>query len=392
MSSELDQKIRIPLSVPQLDGNEWAYLKECLDTNFVSSVGPFVERFEHLVAEFAGARHAVATVNGTAGLHLALRLSDVRPEDEVLVSALTFIAPANAVRYLGAWPVFIDAEPHYWQMDAAAVERFLEEQCVTRDGKVYSRLSGRRIAAIVPVHILGHPVDLDAICEIAGRFQIPVVEDASEALGARYRGRRIGGGCNMCVFSFNGNKLITTGGGGMVTTPCQTVATAARHLTTQAKAHPHEYEHDQVGYNYRLTNLQAALGCAQMEEVCGKISAKQAIAARYRTAFEDLPGITLMPEAGWAESTFWLSTILVDEREYGMSSRALREVLDGENIESRPLWQPLQRSPAHQAFFHRACPVADHLWRTALSLPCSAGLREAEQSRVIDVVRCNRKG
>src|SRR5450631_470569 len=244
---------RIPLSVPEIRGNEWKYVKDCLDTNWVSSVGSYVDQFEKMTAEYVGAKHAIATVNGTSALHIAMLLAGVNAEDEVLVSTLTFIAPVNAVRYIGAWPVFIDAEQQYLQIDPAAVVDFLENGCTWDGHELRNRRSGRRVAAILPVHILGHPVDLDPVMAVAAKYALPVIEDATEGLGARYRGKSLGSFGSAGCFSFNGNKIITTGGGGMLVTDDATWAARARYLTTQAKDDPIEYVHNAVGYNYRLT-------------------------------------------------------------------------------------------------------------------------------------------
>jgi perosamine synthetase len=377
----------VPLCVPELRGNEWTYVKECLDTNWVSSVGTYVDRFERAVADRVGVAHAVATVNGTAALHIALQLAGVRADDEVLVSTLTFIAPANAIRYVGAHPVFIDAEPEYWQMDPAAAARFLERECELRDGELRNRGTGRRVSAIVPVHILGHPVEMGPVLELARRYGLKVIEDATESLGAEWEGRPTGQFGDIACFSFNGNKLITTGGGGMLVTNDDALARRARHLTTQAKDDPIEYVHGEVGYNYRLTNVLAAMGVAQMEVVDEYIQAKRAIAVRYAAGLRDVPGITLMREAPWARSVFWLYTVLVDERAYGIDSRALLRALGERKIQSRPLWQPLHLSGAHRGESATECPVAERLNREALSLPCSVGLSESEQARVIEAIR-----
>lgn len=376
----------IPLVVPEIRGNEWKYVKECLDTNWVSSVGSYVDRFEKTVADRVGAKYAIATVNGTAALHIALMLAGVEANDEVLVSSLTFIAPANAIRYVGAWPVFIDAEPKYWQMDPQAVVDFIENGC-RRDGtSLWNRRTGRRVRAILPVHILGHPVDLDPIIEVAARYSLPVIEDATEGLGARYRSKSLGSIGNIGCFSFNGNKIITTGGGGMLVTSDPELAARARYLTTQAKDDPIEYVHNAIGYNYRLTNVLAAMGCAQMEQLDDFISAKRQIAKRYQDALASLPGITLPQEADFAFSTFWMYTVLVDEEKAGVGSRALMKQLDAKKIQTRPLWQPIHRSPAHKESGNVACPVADRLCQQALSLPSSVGLTEAAQASVIDAI------
>ena len=376
----------IPLAVPAIQGNEWRYIKECLDTNWVSSVGPFVDRFESEIAARIGTRFAVATVNGTAALHVALLLAGVKPEDEVLVSTLTFIAPVNAIRYVGAWPVFIDAEPDYWQMDPSRVADFLERGCRWHKSALHNRLTGRRVSAVIPVHILGHPVDLDPIIEIARKYNLKVIEDATEGLGSTYKGRPLGSIGDVGCFSFNGNKIITTGGGGMLVTSNEEWARKAKYLTTQAKDDPTEYVHSEVGYNYRLTNLLAAMGCAQLEQLEAFISTKQRIASRYAEGLQGLPGISLMKEASWASSSWWLYTVLVDNAVFGTDSRQLMRSLNSKKIQTRPLWQPIHLSGAHRGSTTKM-PIAEKLYQQALSLPCSAGLGENDQSRVIEEVR-----
>jgi perosamine synthetase len=376
----------IPLCVPEIGGNEWNYVRECLDTGWVSSAGAFVDRFERELAERAGTAHAVATVNGTSALHVALLLAGVEPDDEVAVSSLTFIAPVNAIRYVGAWPVFIDAESSYLQMDTTALADFLERGCDWRDGVLRNRRTGRRVRAIVPVHILGHPVDMDPVMALARRFGLRVVEDATESLGATYRGRPVGGIGHVGCFSFNGNKLITTDGGGMLVTDDPALAARARYLTTQAKDDAIEYVHGEVGFNYRLTNIQAAMGSAQIERMDEFLSAKRRIAQRYADALGGVHGLQVMQEAAWASSAWWMYTIRMDEARCGVGSRALMAALGARGIQTRPLWQPVNRSPAHAAAEPAGCPVAETLNRTALSLPCSAGLTDAMQDRVIAAV------
>jgi perosamine synthetase len=246
----------IPLCVPEIRGNEWKYVRECLDSGWVSSVGSYVNAFEEVVAAASGVPYAVATVNGTAALHIALLCAGVEPGDEVLVSALSFIAPANAIRYVGAYPIFIDAEEAYWQLDPTLVERFLEDGCRIEGDTVRNKLTGRRVRAILPVDVLGHSADLDAIVRLARRFELKVIEDATESLGASYNGEPCGVRADVACLSFNGNKLITTGGGGMLVTADAEVARRARYLTTQAKDDPIEYVHGKIGFNYRLTNVQ----------------------------------------------------------------------------------------------------------------------------------------
>lgn len=378
----------IPLCVPYLGGNEAKYLAECLETNYVSSVGPFVGRFEREMARYVGVRHAVSTINGTAALHLALLAAGVERDDEVLVSTLSFIAPANAVRYCGAWPVFIDAEPGFWQMSAEAAGEFLDLRCSVGGGVTRNRATGRRIRAIIPVHILGQPVDMDPIIQLARRFGLTVIEDATEGLGAEYRGRKVGTLGDMACLSFNGNKLITTGGGGMVLTSDEQFAKRCRYLSTQAKDDPVEYIHGEIGYNYRLTNLAAALGCAQLERIEDHVAVKRRVNATYRRGLESTPGISFPLVADSCCPVYWLSTVLIDPTVYGLGSRQLMQRLAGEGIGTRPLWQPLHLSPAHRHGGNRiSLPVAERLAADALSLPSSVALSSDDQARVVAALR-----
>jgi perosamine synthetase len=376
----------IPLCVPELRGNEWNYVKECLDSNWVSSAGPFVGRFESALANYVGTQYAVATSTGTAALHVALLVAGVKPEDEVLVSDLSFIAPANAIRYVGAWPVFIDAEPSYWQMDEARVLEFLGNGCKCIDGKLINRATGRRVTAILPVHILGHPVDLDPISEIAQKYELAIIEDATESLGSEYKGRKVGTLGHIACFSFNGNKIITTGGGGMIVTNNSEWAARAKYLTTQAKDDPIEYAHKEIGFNYRLTNIQAAMGCAQMEYLPEFVEIKRKVAQSYALGLARVEGVTIMTEASYARSAFWLNTILIEKERYGQDSRALMKRLERRGIQARPLWQPLHESPAHSNASVVGGKVAIKLNRCALSLPSSVGLSDEQVTEVIEAI------
>ncbi len=378
---------RIPLCVPEIAGDEWRHVKACLDSGWVSSAGPYVERFEAAFAARLGAGLAVAMVNGTAALQIALLAAGLRPGDEVLVPSFTFIAPANAVRYAGAWPVFVDAEAETWQMNPDRVVDFLERQCDWIGGELRNRATGRRLGALLPVHVLGHPVDMAPVLAVAETFGLPVVEDAAEGLGAMYRGRPVGRLGQIGCFSFNGNKLMTTGGGGMLVTDDPALAKRARYLSTTAKDEPVEGVHGAIGYNHRLTALQAALGCAQLERLDHLLGAKRRIAARYGEALAGLPGITVMPEAHWADSAFWLYSIRVDEAAAGISSRELRARLGRAGIETRSFWQPLHLSPAHAGAPCLGGAVAERLYREVLSLPCSCGLAAEDQDRVIAAVK-----
>lgn len=373
----------IPLSEPSIRGNEWKYVKECLDTGWVSSAGPFVGQFESDLAAYIGVRHAVATASGTAALHVALLVAGVGPGDEVLVPTLTFIATVNALRYVGANPIFIDAEPSYLQMDTRIAREFLENQCVWNGSELRNRRTNGRVRALMPVHVLGHPVDMDPLLELAAKYKLHVIEDASESLGARYKNRMTGSIGDIACFSFNGNKILTTGGGGMIVTNNEVWAARARHLTTQAKRHPTEYVHDEVGYNYRLTNLQAAVGCAQMERLDDMIGSRRANAAAYAAQFASVPGLTSVGEAPWAFSNFWLYTVLVDVDRYGMDSRALLKSLSNAGIQARPIWQPIHLSMPYKNAFPTHCPQAELLYQTALNLPSSFGLTRAQLERVV---------
>ena len=380
----------LPLCVPELRGNEWKYVKECLDTGWVQSVGSYVEKFEANVADFVGSRFGVATVNGTAALHIALKVAGVEASDEVLISTLTFIAPANAIRYIGAYPVFIDAEPEYWQMDPQRVLDFLHKGCQWREGALYNRSTGRRVKAIVPVHVLGHPVDLDTIQEAARQYNLAIVEDSTESLGAKYRGKMVGNLADISCFSFNGNKIITTGGGGMIVTDNEQWARKAKYLTTQAKDDPLEYMHSEVGYNYRLVNVLAAIGCAQMEQLPEYIQSKRHIASEYSRALDGIAGVTPMKQADWAYSTFWLYTILINREAFGIGGRDLLRALEKSKIQTRPLWQPIHRSKAFADCGPFDCPVADNLNAEALSLPCSVGVTDEDIHYVVEALISSR--
>ena len=328
----------------------------------------------------------VATSSGTAALHLALLVAGVEPDDEVLVSTLTFIAPANAVRYVGAWPVLIDADATNGQMDPTRVASFLNDECDWRNGALVNKTTGRRVRAVLPVHVLGHPVDMAPIVEEARRFDLVVIEDATESLGALYRGEPVGHIGDIACFSFNGNKLLTTGGGGLLVTDREEWAQKAKYLSTQAKDDPIEYVHHEIGYNYRLTNVQAAMGCAQLEQIDSYLASKRRTFERYVEAFAEVPGLRVIPEADWARSACWMPTVLVDEAQFGMDSRALLRHLEEARIQTRPLWQPLHRSRPHGTSYACGGEVAARLASEALSLPCSVGLTAEEQERVIDAV------
>ena len=376
----------IPLCVPEIVGREWQYIKECLDTNWVSSVGAFVDKFEIGLASYIGVKRSVATTSGTAALHIALLVAGVQPDEEVLVSTLTFIAPANAIRYVGAWPLFVDADPVYWQMDISKLYDFVKNDCDWESGSLHNKHTGRRITAIMPVDILGHSCDIEPIVELARQYNLVVIEDATESLGSQYYGHMVGQLADIACFSFNGNKTITTGGGGLLVTNNDEWANRARYLTTQAKDNAIEYIHNEIGYNYRLTNLQAAMGCAQLESLDDYVMKKRSLALVYSDALNKVDGIKPMVVADWCTSSYWLYTVLVDPNEYGITSRGLMSLLTQYNIQTRPLWQPNHLSPAHAQSYYLGGPVSENLFNNALSLPSSVGLTKEQQNRVIECV------
>lgn len=377
---------RIPLSVPYLCGREDEYLHACILENAVSSVGPFVTKFERQFAEAVGAGHAVACASGTAALHLALLASGVRPGDLVLVSTLSFIASANAVCYAGAEPVLIDCAMDSWQIDPDLVERFFAEDCRLEDQSCIHRDSGRRVSALMPVHILGHAAPVARLAEIAASYKVPLVEDAAEAVGVRLDGRTVGCFGSAGCFSFNGNKTMTAGGGGMVVTNSGALADYVRLLSQQAKVPGREYIHREIGYNYRMSNLHAAVGLAQLETLDGILEKKRRIAVRYSGAFSEIGGLSWIRPMPGSESAWWLFTVALDPDVASLTPRRLMEHMDRANIETRLLWQPLHLSRPHARSGRVGGKVAERVYETALSLPSSAGLRAEEQDRVISEV------
>jgi len=370
---------RIPLAEPSIGGNAAAYLQECLATNFVSSVGPFVDRFEQAFAEVVGARHAVACSSGTAAIHLALRVLDVGPGDDVLVADLTFVASVNPITYVGARPVLVDAEAATLNQDPALIIAELDRRAAAGE---------RQPAAIELVHLVGHPAAIDEVVAAADRHGIPVIEDASEALGARYTegphaGRHVGTIGRLGAFSFNGNKLITTGGGGMIVTDDEALARRARHLSTQARLPGLAYDHDEVGYNYRLSNIAAALGLAQLEELDRLLTARRDIAARYDAAIAGIDGLRAAPRAAWADPSFWLYTATLDEPDADRRDRILA-ALGADGIEARPIWRPIHQTRLYTEAARLGGDVADRIFASAVCLPSSSSLTRDDQDRVIE--------
>ena len=365
----------LPLHEPSFAGNEWGYVKECLDTGWVSSVGAFVDRFEADLAAYAGVKRAIATVNGTAALHVCLLLAGVEAGDEVLIPSLTFIATANAVSYCGAVPHFVDSEERTLGLDPLRLAEHLRETVELRPDGSYNRVTGRRIRAVVPMHAFGHPVDLDPLCEVCGRFGIELIEDAAESLGSFYKGRHTGNWGRLSAVSFNGNKIITTGGGGAILTNDEELAARAKHLTTTAKVpHRWEFNHDMTGYNYRLPNLNAALGCAQLELLPGFLADKRRLAERYSAAFAGVAGLRFVTEPPFAGSNYWLNALLLDE-ELACERDALLALTNDAGIMTRPAWTLMHRLPMFAGFPRMAdLSVAESLERRLINIPSSAFL------------------
>lgn len=369
----------LALHEPCFAGNEWRYVKECLDTGWVSSVGKFVDRFEEDLAAFTGVKRAVAVVNGTAALHVCLLLAGVKAGDEVLIPALTFIATANAVCYAGAVPHLVDCDARTLGLDPAKLASYLDEAACVRDGACYNRRTGRRIAAVVPMHTFGHPVDLDALSDLCNRFCIPLIEDAAESLGSWYKGRHTGNWGLLSALSFNGNKTITTGGGGAILTNDEELGRLAKHITTTAKVpHRWEFNHDRVGFNYRLPNINAALGVAQLEQLPSFLEAKRALAARYQAALENVSGVSFFTEPAGCRSNYWLNTLLLEPACAARRDELLSATNDA-GIMTRPAWTLMSRLPMFADAPRMDLSVAQDLERRIINIPSSVELGRVEQ-------------
>jgi perosamine synthetase len=358
----------IPVYEPDLSGNELRYVTDCVQTSWISSIGEYVGRFEQEFARFCGARYGIATSNGTTALHLALVTLGIGAGDEVLVPTLTFIATANAVTYTGARPVLVDSEAQTWNLDLARLEESITP----------------RSKAIIPVHVYGHPVDMDPLLEIARRHGLYVIEDAAEAHGAEYKGRVVGPLGDIGCFSFYGNKIVTTGEGGMLVTNDGQLAERAAMLRDHAMSPERRYWHFEVGYNYRLTNLQAAIGVAQMERVHELIAVKRRNAHYYNSLLREVRGITLPPEAPWAKSVYWMYSILVEDS-FAAGRDELAAHLKKRGIDSRPFFHPLHTMPPYRQDI--SLPVAESLAGKGLNLPSSALLREGDIERIVGAIK-----
>lgn len=365
---------KIALHEPEFAGNEWRYVKDCIDTGWVSSVGAYVDRFERDIAEYVGCKHAVATSNGTSALHVCLLVAGVQTNDEVLMPSLTFIATANAVTYANAIPHFADCESVSLGIDPVRLDAYLSEIAHVVDGQCFNKETGRRISALLVMHVFGHPSELDQLIDVAARWKIALIEDAAESLGSYYHGRHTGNFGVVSAMSFNGNKIITTGGGGAVLTNDPVMARRAKHLSTTARlSHAWNFLHDEIGFNYRMPNLNAALGCAQIEQLPMLLERKRALAVKYENALAGLNGISFLKERADTRSNYWLNTIMLD-KSLVTDRDAFLARLNEAGYMSRPVWTLMHRLP-----MYRDCPkmdlsVAERLEGQLISLPSSAKL------------------
>lgn len=369
----LDRRVHLPVAEPLLGDKELQYVSECVSAGWISSAGKFVPRFEQMVADFCRVKYAVSASSGTTALHLALLALGIGPGDEVIVPTLTFIATANAVAYTGAKPVFIDSEPDTWNIDPRQIKAAITP----------------KTKAIIPVHLYGHPADMDPILEIGGKYKLTVIEDAAEAQGAEYKNKIVGSIGNAGILSFYGNKIITTGEGGMVVTNSADTAEKVRILRDHGMCRDRRYWHTVLGYNYRMTNMQAAIGVAQMEKVEHILKARKIISQMYNEGLRSIPGIYLPPAAKWASNVCWLYTILVDKNKFGISRDELAEKLHKEGIETRPVFPPVHTQPIYNT--GQNLPVSQYLSQTGMSLPSAVGMQEKDIRRIVQIIAASYK-
>ncbi len=370
------------LSGPNIAGNEWKYVKECLDTGWVSSVGSYVTRFENMLAEFSGCKYGVATSSGTTALHISLMLAGVQRDDYVIAPNVTFIASINSIKYTGADPVLIDVDPETWQMDLDLLEEFLENETDEKNGELFYVKDGRTIRCIMPVHVLGNICDMDRLMKIAAAYNLKVIEDATESLGTYYKGKHTGGFGLLGCFSFNGNKIITTGGGGVIVTNDEELAKKAKHLTTQAKSDAFEYIHDEVGYNYRLVNVLAAMGVGQMELLPGFIKRKKEISSFYRDHLTGTGDISFQKIEPDVDCNMWLFTLMTEKQ------KEVLQILNDNQMQSRPFWVPMNqlRMFANDIYYNKE-DKSSYIYQRCLSIPCSTNITNEEMSGVVEKIK-----
>lgn len=370
------------LSGPNIKGNEWKYVKDCLDTGWVSSVGSYVTDFEKQISKYVGSKYAIATSSGTTALHLSLLLSEVKNNDLVLVTNVTFIATLNAIKYVGASPILIDIDENSWQIDLDLLANFLDSKTEIRDDVCVLKSTGQRIKAIVPVHVLGNMCDMNKLVSICKKYNISIVEDAAESLGSSFDGKHSGTFGELGCFSFNGNKIITSGGGGMIVTDNEELAIRAKHLSTQAKADNFEYFHDTIGYNYRLTNVAAAIGLAQLEQLDNFIQKKHFVKDFYIDSLNGFGDIKFQTVEKNVNSNWWLFTIKTKNQ------KNLLKSLNENKLQSRPFWIPMNKLPMFKNELYISVEdISDKVYNNSLSIPCSTNISEKELSMVVDCIK-----
>ncbi len=366
------------LSGPNISGNEWKYVKDCLDTGWVSSIGAYVEKFEKMTAEFAGSKYAVATSSGTTALHICLILNGIEGGDYVIAPNLTFVASINAIKYTNADPILIDVDDHTWQMDLDLLEKFLSEETEIKNGKSVYKRDGRKIKAIMPVHVLGNMCDMDRLLAISKKYNLIVIEDSTEALGSYYKNKHAGTFGLVGTFSYNGNKIITTGGGGMIVTDDKALAKKAKHITTQAKSDPFEYIHDEIGYNYRLVNTAAAIGVGQMELLPQFLQRKREIIAFYKEELEGVGDISFQKVDDEVSPNWWLPTIMTEKQ------KEVLTILNDNKMQSRPFWVPMNKLPMfNNNLYYTIDDRSDYIYQKCLSVPCSTNISDDELASVV---------
>jgi len=364
----------VPLAVPVFIGNEKKYLNECIDTTFVSSVGKFVDRFEEDTARYTGCRRAVVCVSGTNALHMSLMLAGVERDDEVLTQALTFIATCNALSYIGAHPVFIDVDKDTMGLSPTALREWLNKNAEQKDGVCYNKHSGRRVKACVPMHTFGHPVHLDELVEVLNEYHIELVEDAAESIGSLYKGKHTGTFGKIGALSFNGNKTITTGGGGMMLFNDEELGAYAKHITTQAKIpHRWEFKHDHIGYNYRMPNINAALGCAQLEHIEEYVANKRETAKAYEEFFKNIDGIDFFVEPENTRSNYWLNAVILKDRD---AQQDFLQYTNDHGVMTRPIWELMNRLPMFENCEHDSLENTTWFADRVVNIPSSVRIKQ----------------
>lgn len=370
------------LSGPNIAGNEWKYVKECLDTGWVSSVGAYVSKFENMMAEYTGCKYGIATSNGTAALQIALLLAGVKQGDYVIAPNITFVASINSIKYNNADPILIDVDENTWQMDLDLLEEFLENETDERDGELICVRDGRTIRCMLPVHVLGNICNIDKLLTIAEKYNLKVVEDATESLGTFYKGKHTGGFGLMGCFSFNGNKIITTGGGGVIVTNDEALAKKAKHLTTQAKSDPFEYKHDEIGYNFRLVNVLAAMGVAQLELLPSFVKRKKEIDTFYKNELTGTGDIRFQQIQDVTDANYWLFTIMTEKQ------KEVLKILNDNEMQSRPFWVPMNQLPMFtQNIYYNHNDRSDYIYKRCLSIPCSTNIQYEDMVAVSEKIK-----